>query len=679
MPSLSPPTPSLSASLYSTTSCSWSAILLLCSITAAQAQSTTGGATAGADPMVIDLGTLLVIDSPLADAAYLDEESGQHSRIERHRFADRQTTIERVIESESGLQVRRSGGLGSFSEVSLRGAASDQVTLYLDGLPLNSAAEGTVDLGRLGLGALEAIEVYRGVTPIQLPQAGIGGGVNLRSLGHTPRSEVSVGAGSFATGHLSLLHTTERGEWEGLFYGELAASENDYTFTNDRGTQFNSEDDREERRHNAEVERRSALARVGREFSGGRRFDLLLSLFDQEQGLPSWNNREEIGTSLKSEDTTLQLRLRDDEIAANRLLLSGRLFFRQSREHYDDRQGEQGLGRQDNRYTTRRFGLDGYSEYQGDSARYSVSGALTREHYRSENRLSPSADQSIGRDRIDLAGQLSLYGLQDRLRVNAALRQLYFQDRDTPQEDHATKWSPQLGMRYEITSDLILSSNIGRYYRLPGLFERYGDRGFLVGNEALRPERGVNFDVGVSLESVPPKWLERFRLRAAYFHNRLDDAIVRVFDARGVGRSENVGEAEIEGFELASTVEAPGRWRTTLNATWQTSRDNSVVRAFNGKQLPGRFGFSAFLRSEKGVGEWNLFYEYRHDGDFYFDRANLLPGTTRREHNIGADLEQGRWRLTFEARNLSDQNFQSFNGFPTPGRSFHAQATYRFR
>ena len=39
--------------------------------------------------------------------------------------------ITQVIERSSGIQVKKTGGLGSYSSVSIRGKSSDQITVYI--------------------------------------------------------------------------------------------------------------------------------------------------------------------------------------------------------------------------------------------------------------------------------------------------------------------------------------------------------------------------------------------------------------------------------------------------------------------------------------------------------------------------------------------------------------------
>ena len=58
-------------------------------------------------------------------------------------------------------------------------AAPGQVAVYLDGVPLTSAAHGVVSLGDLPGTAIERAAIYRGLGPLSLGVATPGGAVNL--------------------------------------------------------------------------------------------------------------------------------------------------------------------------------------------------------------------------------------------------------------------------------------------------------------------------------------------------------------------------------------------------------------------------------------------------------------------------------------------------------------------
>ena len=63
--------------------------------------------------------------------------------------------------------------LGSgFATVSIRGSTAEQVVVYLDGVPLNRALGGGVNLADLPLAQIESIEIYREWLDLTRPAPG---------------------------------------------------------------------------------------------------------------------------------------------------------------------------------------------------------------------------------------------------------------------------------------------------------------------------------------------------------------------------------------------------------------------------------------------------------------------------------------------------------------------------
>ena len=82
----------------------------------------------------------------------LEDETGQRD------LAD-------ILGQTAGFQVRRYGGLGFAAVPSLRGSSAAQIRIFVDGLPLNDAQSGTVDLSLLPVERFSRIEINRGVMP----------------------------------------------------------------------------------------------------------------------------------------------------------------------------------------------------------------------------------------------------------------------------------------------------------------------------------------------------------------------------------------------------------------------------------------------------------------------------------------------------------------------------------
>ena len=61
----------------------------------------------------------------------------------------------------------------------LRGSNPDQVRIYVDGVPLNIAAGGGVDISTLPIGDVERVEVYRGSSPLAFGESALGGIISI--------------------------------------------------------------------------------------------------------------------------------------------------------------------------------------------------------------------------------------------------------------------------------------------------------------------------------------------------------------------------------------------------------------------------------------------------------------------------------------------------------------------
>ena len=127
----------------------------------------------------VSLGTIIINADAQDD---VNAQSPSFSSIVKKDASSATDDVSSMIEKETSVQVKQSGGLGSFSSMSLRGASSNQVMIFLDGIPLNDASGSAVDLSSIPSSEISSIEIYRGNTPATLGKGGIGGAVNIKTL-----------------------------------------------------------------------------------------------------------------------------------------------------------------------------------------------------------------------------------------------------------------------------------------------------------------------------------------------------------------------------------------------------------------------------------------------------------------------------------------------------------------
>ena len=659
---------------------------------AASVLAETVSAESGGDLYIMD--TMVV--SAKKDEAFqtgdvdLEQTSAFYSLINREDFEGKMEDLAEVIEKEVGVQVRQSGGLGSFSTVSLRGSSSEQVMVYLDGILLNDASGGGVDLSNISLADVESIEIYRGITPVNFGKASVGGVVNIKTLRAEKGFSASAcaGYGSFDTRKYSGFINHKPGRWDYLISAGYLGSDNDFEMLNDNGTEWNKDDDQWEDRNNAKFDQNNVLTKAGFDFTDDVRIDVINQWYSKDQRLPAWNNSDKVKTSFDTKRNISTIKFTADDIGPYHFNTSTRIEYSWKEEEYDDRYGRIGLGKQHNRYTTERFGGNFFVEWMTANNILSMMLDLQHEEYDPDDLLEKQNTTESKRDTFNAGLQDSVVLFNERFIITPAIRYTTVKDElksaisiwGMPLEGRSRNedyFCPQIGAKYRIFDWLTIKSNIAKYVREPSFFELFGDRGFFVGNMDLKAEKGVNFDAGFEIDWITQNdWLKRVVINVSYFKSDVDDLITRVYDSRGIGKSDNISEARIDGFEAGINMDILKYFSLICNATWQDAENRNEIPLFNGKDLPGKFDQSYMGRVEANYKGVKIYYESIVEKGMYYDTANLLEAEDKKEMNIGVSWLFRSVLFSFEAKNIEDNHYEDFNGYPLPGESYFFSIKY---
>ncbi|MBJ2356669.1 TonB-dependent siderophore receptor [Sphaerochaeta sp. S2] len=112
---------------------------------------------------LVDLGTayeLVIAETPLSEAETNTASSVSVITQEQIMAYNAQTTAE-LVGKAIGTSFNSVGGLGSLQTVVIRGATSSKNLIYLDGVLLSSAHDGTVDLSIIPIDIIERIEIVK--------------------------------------------------------------------------------------------------------------------------------------------------------------------------------------------------------------------------------------------------------------------------------------------------------------------------------------------------------------------------------------------------------------------------------------------------------------------------------------------------------------------------------------
>jgi len=614
-----------------------------------------------------------------------DDPTSFTTTVDPEDFRGETKRADELIGDTVGVQVRRFGGPGDPSEISIRGSTANQVIVLLDGVRLNTAQTSSVDLSTIPRDLIERIEISRGGGSVQLGSDGIGGVVNVitRRPSARPVTRVAFEAGSFGTFAGSLAQSGR------LLGTELAigydgfGTDGDWEFQTKRvlsDGQPIGGDSRTVTRVNNDEQSHSGLLRLARDLGDRARLRFSDSFLWREGGEPGPDSG---GGALEGQSLTARRkRLRNvadlylelAEVTPWALNGDLRLYHRFDRSRFRDPD------------PVRPFDTDQRNHAAGlrGDVRRGLAWGPTRHDLSlgldlREDWLRADAFDDPERGTVGVFLQDEVRLLEDRLRLAPALR-------FDKTEGFDAEWIPRFGFVARVRPWLQLRGNVERSYRVPNFDELFIDEPFVRGNPNLSPEDALNADLGFALRfarigPVRDAWLE-----TAGFYNDIEDSVVFQTVSGALQVATNTGEARVVGMELAAGFGLFGWLRFSGN--W-THLDSEVRRT--GAPLPGRADDEWLLRLVLGPesGLFKLVGERRQTSDIPTDPGGnaVVRGRAVWDASAALDLARLPWLgrfvpgssllLSVTGRNLGDVSVRDTAFFPQPGRSLAFRIEWR--
>lgn len=634
----------------------------------------------------------VVVTAPAAEGSDPERDSPAMVTVSgRSEFEGRAATVAEVIAATPGATVRTLGGLGDYTEVSLRGANASQIEVYLDGMLLNDASGGAVDLAGIPLAQAQSIEVWRGGTPARFGGNAIGGAVNIRTLDFgASGGAAGIGYGSFNTVRAEGLRRLSLGRSRLLLSAGYSSAENDFRFMSDNGTAYNDTDDFWTRRRNDAFRSLNALAKFRMPLGESSFLDISEHIISNDKELPGVDIVQDSKATLATVRNLLQLRLAVAPFLRDALEFEPSLSHIHTREHYRDTDNSVGWGAQDNIYQTDRLHLAlPLTTVSEKHFAITLTPETSREWFRPDYRLQTAIPLSCDRERYAAVLDGSARFFRERLTLTGSL------SRERSHSSFAGQPSPQntvtpgprtylltnrhLGTKYALGKHLALRANYGDVTRVPGFPELFGDRGTTVSNPDLKPEHTFRRDIGIRGGGASGPMAAT--LECAYFSTLNRNLIQWYMNDAGFLFADNVGESYIRGTELIGTLRIGRVLSCAGNWTFQRSRvtvEENVI--YVGKQLPNRPDGYGNLRIELPLRFAAPFWNVSRKGEYYLDRANQAhmryPGRTIHDIGVTVPLSGGRRRITVEARNVTGEHTFDTEGMPLPGRAISCTMTW---
>ncbi len=483
-----------------------------------------------------------------------------------------------LLRREAGVQLSRSGGPGQSTGLLLRGTASRQSVVLVDGVRVGSATLGYAALEALGLADVERVEVLRGPGSSLYGADAVGGVVNLITRSGAPGLHLAgrVAAGGYGSREASASLLGGAGAWD--VAATLTRERSEGVSALRPGDQFGN--------HNPDRDgyaRDAAHLRLGFKPATGQHIGLTVlrtALDTQYDGAeytpPTYapNAAPDFRTQL---DTTVAALDWRGTLAAG-LLGSARA----SRSVDDSNNG----GTLIDHYRTTRQQLGAQLAWQTGAL-----GQLVAALEHNEDRATSTSYTAEARRRnaaavLELTGTAGAWSWQGDLR------------RDD-NSDFGAVTTSRLGGAYTLRPGLRLRALAGSSFAAPSFNDLYFPG---YGVAELRPERGQSIEFGLDWRAAGSE------ASATVYRNRVRDLIGYESDrsrcpldpAYDFGCAANVNRARLQGATLAAAQRA-GALALRARLDFLQARDQD-----SGARLPRRAAHQASLGVDWTAGDCTL-------------------------------------------------------------------------
>ena len=644
-----------------------------------------------------------------------------------------------ALAAAPGVKVRETGGVGSDMNVSLDGFSGKHVKVFIDGVPQEGVGSA-FGLNNIPVNFAQHIEVYKGVVPVTFGADAIGGVINI--VTETPQSgwhvDGSYAGGSFNT-HKSTLNWNRT--WQSGWKLEMSAfqnySDNNYTITApvkdlSNGSIDFKHPERVRRFH--DTYHNEALTVRGGVINRPWADRLLLgfTLAGMHKDLQTGVRQEVVyGKKYRFGHSFMpSLQYAKRNLLHNRLDLTLTANYNRNLTTNVDTaayafnwRGESiprnSPGEQN--YLHLRYNDDNWNA--GLDARFRLNERNLLTFHHTFGRFDRNATSLLARENEKapigrgttkhISGLSYLFTPNERWNVTAFGKFYHLQvsgpvSTSDLQEKFVRK-EHQLGFfgfgaagTYRFSSHWQGKLSYERACRLPNVDELFGDDDLESGSVTLQPEQShnVNLNISYTLRSG----LHHLLVEVGGIFRDTRDYIQRNVISVGGGRFGasyvNFGRVRTYGLNSSLRYDLGHRLSAGANFTYMDVRDNmplaqdGVTRNYGYRDrmpnLPYLFADADLtlrwpLNSSRSR-VFSLTYDsqYLHSFTFYSSRFGANKGEyvvpAQLSHNLNATLTlaNGRYAVSLEARNFTDENLYDNFSLQKAGRAFYAKVRFNF-
>jgi len=229
-----------------------------------------------------------------------------------------------------------------------------------------------------------------------------------------------------------------------------------------------------------------------------------------------------------------------------------------------------------------------------------------------------------------------------------------------------------LGSSYQFSKLYNLKLNVSRNFRIPTFNDLYWEEG---GNPDLKPESSYQAEIGNVFT------FKNISLTQTFYYIKIKDLLQWVPGKNGIWTPQNKDNVNSYGAEtLLSWKKQYGKNSFGANATYAYTASKDVATKKQLFFVPYNKATASVSYSRNRI---SAYYQYLYNG-FVYTRADNNPDEIIKDYmisNIGIDYDfklLDSFKLGFQVLNLLNEEYESLEDRPMPGRNFNMYLTLKF-
>ncbi|MDR0421091.1 MAG: TonB-dependent receptor plug domain-containing protein [Prevotellaceae bacterium] len=710
--------------------------LLFISMLAVSGFAQTNGILSESDTVKgVELNEVIVVGK--SRVREINESAYNAVSIDARLLHNTTLNLTQTLDRISGVKIRETGGVGSDSQISINGFSGRHIKVFMDGIPMEGFGS-SFQLNNMPVNLAARIDVYKGVVPIEFGADALGGAINIVT-GQTRNTylDLSYSYGSFNThkSNISFGHTTNSG-----FVFRLNAYQN-YSDNNYKvktklldfsSSHFSTEEYWFKRFHdNYHNEAITAKAGIVNKIWADHLL-VGITLSQEKADIQNaylmqivYGGRERKAKSiiptLNYEKKNLFVQNLNFALTANyNKVRSNNLDTLARRYNWKGEYEPKGTKGESGRYSMSEFDsqnayITANLNYRPNNKHYFAVNNLYGNYTRKATDAAANSENSTAATfmkRINSKNVLGLsYKFEPNKRWNVSAFYKYYKVNVRGPVDISTTTVAEYAekeksfstagygivMTYFLTDAFQVKTSFEKAYRLPSERELFGDEVLETGDVSLKPENSRNLNFNISYSNVWNNTHSAY-IDIGMIYRDTRDYIRRQIEQRyGGAFYTNHGKVRNIGVDCEARYFYRNIFSAGGNITYQNIRSMTRYTVnetydinYRGRMpnVPYMFGnLDVSYNINNVLGKENVLslgYNMRYVHAFLRDWINegatdvTIPMQLSHDMNVTYTLQNGRYNISFEVKNIADEMLYDNYSLQKPGRSFTIKLRYFF-